>query len=166
MRTAERVFASTDTRAELLATAADALAIHPGQMCLVSIGQGDVLRPAGVAHVLSDRAAELRDIIQRLDGAPADAFSRAAQHHCAALSMRIGNPALLHLWLPEAYLEYARRTRVSTILAAPLAVRGTLLGTLLLWREGEDATPYTAADQAYVAGLAGRVALALRAYGG
>jgi GAF domain-containing protein len=164
MRTAERAFAAAASPADLLATAADALATQPGQTCLVSLVDGEVLRPVGVAHVLSSSAAELRGVIQDVEAACADAFSRAAQLRCAALRMRIGNPSLLQLWLPDAYLDYAARKRISAVLAAPLAIRGRVLGTFLLWREGEHAPPYTASDQAYVAGLAGRLALALQAY--
>jgi len=163
MRTAERVFATTHTRADLLVSAIDALASQPGQMCLVSLVDGEALRPAGVAHALSSRTGELRELINHLGkGDGADAFSRAAQTQCSPVRMRIGDPALLELWLPDPYWDYARRTSVSTVMAAPLAVRNKVLGTFLLWREGEGASPYTASDQAYVAGLAARLALALK----
>lgn len=161
MRTAERVFAATSDPAGLLHTAAEALAIYPGQMCLVSLIEGSVLRPTDVAHVRTASAIELRSAMLRLDDFRADAFSRAVQRTGGGLRMQISNPSLLQLWLPRAYWDYAARTRISNVLAAPLTARRHVLGTLLLWREGTAAPPYTVADQAYLAGLAVRLALAL-----
>jgi hypothetical protein len=131
-------------------------------MCLVSLLDGEVLRPATLAHARAASAVELRRVLDRMVSPRADAFSRAAQQGCSALRMRIGSQSLLKLWLPEAYLEYVGQRHISAVLAAPLAFRGTAVGTFLLWREGEHAAPYTAADQAYVAGLAARLALGLR----
>jgi hypothetical protein len=49
---------------------------------------------------------------------------------------------------------------VSDVLAAALVHADRVLGTLLLWRE-QGAPPFRETEQAYVAALAGRLAVAL-----
>ena len=65
------------------------------------------------------------------------------------------------LWLPPAYWAYADQVHIKAVLAAALTKHGRVIGTLLLWREGETAAAFSTADQAYVAAMAARLALAL-----
>ena len=160
MRTAERVFGTASQSMGLLETAATALAMQPGHVCLVSLvddrGGEQVLRPACAVR----RAPTVASLpaVQQL--AP-DAFSRAVQRSGGALRMRLGNPRLWRLWLPPAYWAYADQVHIKAVLAAALTKHGRVVGTLLLWREGETAAAYSAADQAYVTAMATRLALAL-----
>jgi GAF domain-containing protein len=178
MRTAEHVFATTSPtdRSGLLETAARALAIQPGHLCLVSLVEGhggqEVLRPVCVAHAQPGGGLELRQALaaSREPRAEAnddliviapDAFSRAVQRSRSSLRMQLGSPRLWRLWLPPEYWAYADRVYIRAVLAAALVRHGRVVGTLLLWREGETAAAFTAADQAYVVAMAARLALGL-----
>src|SRR5262249_10013196 len=142
----------------LLHNAATVLANRLGAMCLVSVVGRDGLRPFAVAHEQPHAAHDLQQILAgSREATGADAFSRTGQRNAGSLRMEVGSARTLRLWLPSAYWMYAERTEVRGVLAAALARRGQVLGTLLLWREQEQA-PYVAAEQAFVSALAGRLA--------
>jgi GAF domain-containing protein len=146
----------------LLASTATVLAREPGQACLVSLvgPGGGRLRPVVVAH---ERASTTRALQRHLvpgQRTAADAFSRAVQRSRGALRMRIPEPDMLRLWLPNEYLPYAEQAAVSGVLAVALIRQTHVLGTLLLWRE-HGRPPFAEAEQDYVSELAARVALAI-----
>ena len=180
MRTAERVFATTSDPPGLLQTAAEALALQPGHACLISLvepdGAAGVLRPVWLAHARPSAIGELRAAVLGAGAGPSqasilastarttagtDAFSRAVQRTGGTLRMQLDNPRLWRLWLPRAYWPYADEVHIKAVLASALCRHGQVVGTLLLWREGETAEPFTAADQAYVAAMAARLALGI-----
>ena len=166
MRTAADLFAYGEDAERLILRAARTLANDPGEMCLISLvrPRGDALEPVVVAHRHPRATRHLRRILcasaAPRDRPPADAFSRTAQRNAASLRMGICNAGTLRLWLPPAYWNYAERSRVSDVLAAAVVHAGEVLGTLLLWRE-QGAAPFREAEQAYVAALADRLAVAL-----
>jgi hypothetical protein len=160
MAAASDLFARANDTPSLLRITAEALAAGPGCMCLVSLVGDDGLEPYAIAHGRPAAQRRLRRIVADPAGIPADAFSRTVHRTCGPLRMPIGSAHVLRLWLPHAYWSYLERVRVQGVLAAPLARGGQVLGTLLLWRECEQAT-YAEADQAYVSALAGRLALDL-----
>jgi len=164
MTTASELYASARDTPTLLRNAANSLAARPGAMCLVSLAGSDGLRPFTVAHREPGFARDLEQILAvSREAPPADAFSQTVQRNGGSLRMDVGSTGTLRLWLPPAYWTYLERTRVRRVLAAALVRRGQVRGTLLLWRE-QDQAEYVAADQAFVSELAGRLAqgIALR----
>ena len=162
MRTAARLIATTPDRPTFLSNAAEELAHELGQACLVSLlGAPDGgLQPVSIAHARPRSARVLRRLIGTQHAPLSDAFSRAVQRTGGALRMRSGRPRQFRLWLPEAYWHYAEGTPMTSVLAAALRQRRGVVGTLLLWREG-DQPAFDAADEAYVVELAARLAQAL-----
>jgi hypothetical protein len=162
MRTADRLFAASSDGETLLTNAAEALASGPGTLCLISIvGDDAELRPVVVAHATNVQNIHVSPANGR---AQADAFSRSVQRTGRSLRMRISQADLLHLWLPVAWLAYAERVSVSSVLAAAVRhPRRGVLATLLLWREGDQAA-FDAHDEAYVAAVAERLALGISTY--
>jgi GAF domain-containing protein len=160
MAAASELFSGQSDTPQLLTAAADALSAEPGPVCLVSVADtgGDLL-PLAIAHADPTASRALQSILARSRSAPADAFSCMVARTGGSLRVAISIPWLLELWLPAAYLAYAKRTQISNVLAAALVRQGTVQGTLLLWREhGQPA--FSEADEAYVTGLAARLALA------
>lgn len=162
MRMADRIFSTAADTTDLLQMAVEALAAQPGHACLISLLDGEgTLRPVCVAHAGPEGSVDLRPRLLAAQPTVADAFSRAVQRSGGSLRMRIGNPRLWRLWLPPAYWTYADQVHVAAVLAAALSRHGRVVGTLLLWREGASARCFTAADQAFVTAMAGRLALGL-----
>jgi hypothetical protein len=166
MVTASGLFDTARDPRRLLGSAARALAIEPGPMCLVSLtcGPHNDLRPVFVAHARPAAWRWLRHSFPRRrqpQPPPADAFSREVQRTGGSLHIDVTHPRLLRLWLPAEYARCAQRIGVTDIFATALVDRGRVLGTLLLWRErGQPA--FVAADEEYVIALAARLAFALR----
>jgi hypothetical protein len=160
LSTASDLFAAAGDTRSLLRGTAEALAAAPGAMCLVSLADGDVLRPYTVAHRSPGASRRLRRILTEASASPADAFSRSVQRNAGALRMSVGSTRLLRLWLPRAYWSYVERVRVSEVVAAALVQQSQVLGTVLLWRESGQAA-YSREDQAYVQAVARRVAMGL-----
>jgi hypothetical protein len=158
--TASDLFASARDTRSLLRGTAEALAAAPGAMCLVSLTDGEVLRPYTVAHRSPGSTRRLRRIVTEAGASSADAFSRSVQRNAGSLRMSIGSTKLLRLWLPQAYWSYVDRVRVREVVAAALAQQGQVLGTVLLWRESGQAA-YSREDQAYVQAVASRVSMGL-----
>src|SRR5207244_6996112 len=63
MRTAADLFDAADDLAGLVQRASTALASEPGEMCLVSLTDAEVLRPVAVAHQRPSAARALRRIV-------------------------------------------------------------------------------------------------------
>jgi hypothetical protein len=162
MATASRIFSAADEATALSTLAASALAVEPGQMCLVSMAcrGADGVLPVAIAHARPTESRQLQRVLVPRRQTPADAFSRAVFRSGGALRMAISSPRLLRLWLPEAYWAYVERTGVSGVLAAALRDRNRVFGTLLLWRE-RDYPAFDELDQAYVVSLAARLTLGL-----
>jgi hypothetical protein len=166
LATASDLFSASSSTSGLMRRAAAALATAPGAMCMVSLADGDVLRPYVVAHADTGAQRELRRCVAELQSADAqrlwcvDAFSRSVQRTAGSLRMDLNSRALQRLWLPRAFWSYVERVQVQGVLAAALACRGEVRGTLLLWREGSQSA-YAPSDQAYVQALAQRLALGL-----
>jgi hypothetical protein len=158
--TASDLFASARDTRSLLRGTAEALAGAPGAMCLVSLADGEVLRPYTVAHRSPGSSRRLRRIVAEASASSADAFSRSVQRNAGSLRMSLGSTRLLRLWLPPAYWAYVERVRVREVVAAALAQRGQVLGTVLLWRESGQSA-YSREDQAYVQAVAARVSMGL-----
>jgi hypothetical protein len=162
MATASGLFAAaaeTDSLPDLTATA---LAVAPGQMCLVSLAPsgGEGLRPVAVSHARASSSRYLRSVIVPQRKTPADAFSHTVLRSGGVLRMAINRPRQLRLWLPPVYWPYVERTAVSGVLAAALTERKRAFGALLLWRE-HDQPPFDESDEAYLVTLAMRLALGL-----
>jgi GAF domain-containing protein len=165
MATASNLFAglseTAGTSETLLRAAAELLASDPGSACLVCVADADAgLQPLTIAHANPHSSRGLQRTLSRARQLPPDAFSCLVARSGGAMRMAIFSPHLLELWLPVAYWAYAERAGISSVLAAALVQHGHVRGTLLLWREGAQAA-FNEADQAYVAALAARLALAL-----
>jgi hypothetical protein len=158
--TASDLFASAHDTRSLLRGTAEALAAAPGAMCLVSLADGEVLRPYTVAHRSQHASRRLRRIVAEAGASSADAFSRSVQRNAGSLRMSIGSTRLLRLWLPQAYWSYVDHVHVREVVAAALAQQGQVLGTVLLWRESGQSA-YSREDQAYVQAVARRVSMGL-----
>lgn len=162
MATASRLFSAACSANALADLAASALAVEPGQMCLLSLAGhgGESLRPVALAHVRPNVSRTLNRLVVPSRQTPADAFSRAVLRSGSALRMAIGSPSMLRLWLPDVYWPYVERAAVSGVLAAALRDDNRVFGALLLWRE-RDQPAFDELDQAYVMSLAARLALGL-----
>jgi GAF domain-containing protein len=165
MATASRIFSAAGQMREATALstlAASALALEPGQMCLVSMAcrGGDGLLPLAITHAQPTASRQLQRLLAPRRQTPADAFSRAVFRSGGALRMAISSPRLLRLWLPDAYWPYVERTGVNSVLAAALRDHNRVFGTLLLWRE-RDHPAFDELDLAYVVSLAARLTLGL-----
>jgi hypothetical protein len=162
MATASDIFTAAGDAEALSNLAASALAVEPGQLCLVSLASpgSDSLRPVAVAHERPTESRRLSGVVAPRRHTPADAFSRAVLRSGGALHMAISSPRLLRLWLPAAYWPFVERTGVSGVLAAALRDGDRVIGALLLWRE-RDQPAFNELDQAYVTSLGSRLALGL-----
>jgi GAF domain-containing protein len=162
MAGASRLFSAAADADALPDLAARALAIEPGQMCVVSLADrsGANLRPVAVAHIRLNVERNLRHAVLDAHRPSADAFSHAVLRSGSALRMVIDSPSMLRLWLPDVYWPYVERAAVSGVLAAALRDRERVFGALLLWREGNQ-PPFDELDQAYVVSLAQRLGLGL-----
>jgi GAF domain-containing protein len=162
MATAAELFATEHEPHKLVSAAAQLLAAEPGAMCLISLATGPLhtLQPVALAHAHPSPLQRMGEQLRRGVRLQPDAFSREVQKTRGTLRMRVSNPRLLRLWFPSEYALYAERVGVGALLATALICRRRVVGTLLLWRErGQRA--FSDSDEAYVAALADRLALAL-----
>jgi GAF domain-containing protein len=166
MATAAKLFTHATTPRRLVGSAARMLASEPGNVCVISlVSEHDQhLRPVRVAHTRSADTRELRRALEQprhVASNVVDAFSRAVQRSGRSLRMAIGEVWVARLWLPEPYWAHLERHGITSVLGAPLRTpAGSLLGTLVVWRE-RDQPAYTGADEAFLNALAGRLALGI-----
>lgn len=149
----------------VLATVTQRIAELVGDGCLIRLlvsGSEEtmVLAPGALYHPDPEARALAPSLLESIE------HSAIAALHREALGG--GQPVLLHfrdqaefrrVMSPE-YHVYAERFRLHSLLTVPLHVRGSTIGTLVLWRD-RTPQPFTPEDVTFVRDLAGPAALAI-----
>ena len=147
---------SLRTVAGLLATA-----LRGGCVVRLFVAWQARLEPVALAHADPAGLAWLHELHRKCPTAFTDAPSARVLQTCAPILMQVVSPKLMRVWTDPSYWPFLDERAVSSLLVVPVRRRGTLLGSLGLWRE-QPSTPFDEDDLVLTQEVADRAALQLR----
>jgi PAS domain S-box-containing protein len=146
----------------LLETVARRIGTLTGEGCILRLVDGDDDRPATVAtwHPAPEARALVNDILVRAGGTASRRLPGHVLQSGEPLVLTSEAGADLRDRVAPEFRPYIDRFGITSLLILPLTVRGRVIGTLSMTREGA-ATPYSPDDVAFRQSLADRAALAI-----
>ncbi|HET7486694.1 MAG TPA: response regulator [Acidimicrobiales bacterium] len=152
---------AVDDERALLALVADLIGQATGDACTVRLlsEDGSRLEPVSAYHPDPEGLKALRDAMARTDRRPDIGIWGPVMNERRPVRFTVTEEEAPASASPEQ-VAYLRAARIPGFVAAPLVARGRVIGGISLVRYG-DAPPFTDDDEAFLADMADRAALAI-----
>ena len=163
LATASRAFAETSLELQpLFETIVDQIVALTGGLCIIRLlsDDGTQLDPVAVGHPNPEAADFMRTLLGSTTYEPTEGLLGQVIHSRSPVLIPFWTPAQTEAAIKMEFWPYVERFGLHSLVIVPLIGRGTVLGTLAVFRD-EPGRPFTLADQSFLQDLAGRAALAL-----